>query len=253
MDTPTNSNSIIERIAAEHIQPKKAWGFWVGNAALWAVGTVMVFVGAIATAIAIHMVRTQDWGLFSQGSGNLAEFAIKSLPYFWIIIFVLFILLAELVLRHTKRGYRWTIGMLVPSVIGISIMVGYCAYALGLGKTIDTSLEEHVGVYGRLLVPRHSAWIAPDHGRLAGKVIGLDTSARFTIITIDGQQWLVEAGSADFVDDDDVLAVNVRVRMIGHVTASHGFRADVVLIQPDDEPFGRPGLHSRPPLPRERE
>lgn len=246
MSKDTN-NTILDRIAEENISPIPRWKLVMKNILMWVFGILALFVGSLAFAVILYMVSENEWGLYSENKSNPASFILTTLPYFWILLVIIFTLAARLYIRHTKKGYKFSVPLVAGGSIGASILLGSVFYFTGLGNIIDKTFEEQVPLYARYLSPHHRPWLHPEEGLLAGKIIEIEEN-EIIIIDIDDEEWdvvLVE----DAEDDYEELELYMFIRMIGETVDDHVFEAEHILLKPRDKRHPRWFIPAPPPPP----
>ena len=100
------SKNILDKIKENKITPKPKWQFRLEQVGIWALAVLSLIIGAKAFAVIIFRLVNNDWEIREHLGRSLLNHALLTLPYLWIIVMVLFILLAYYNARHTKKGYR---------------------------------------------------------------------------------------------------------------------------------------------------
>ena len=134
------SQKIINRIKQEGIEPTPKWEFVLKNSFFWGAFGLAVIIGALSFSIIFHTLLNNDWDLHMQLSGGLTKFIIITLPYFWLILLTLFIVIAYINIRNTKKAYKYSLSMIIGGVILASFLLGITFYNLGLASSIDRNL-----------------------------------------------------------------------------------------------------------------
>lgn len=240
------TKNVLEEIEEKQIEPKAAWMFRARNIGVWVLGIVSIVFGAVAVATSIHILDGNDVLFFAQARGANPRFLFTSLPYIWIVVFVLFILLAQYEIRHTKKAYKIPLWQLVLGVLGASVVLGAVLHFTGVGKAIDYALEERSENYGRFLAPRHRGWVSPEDGVIGGKIIELSNGKMLEIETIEGDVWDLDISNADV---KGTIEENRLIHAIGEKTGNNSFVAEKVMVQKAGRPFGQSGKQPpRPPV-----
>lgn len=225
------SKQVLETLQEKNIVPKPRWQFLLHDWVVWAGGIVTLLVGSLAVSVILFMIKTEDWDLYQYVSDSLLEFVLASLPYFWIIVFALFVALADYYFKHTKRGYRYR---LIPVIIGsivLSSLIGLLLFQAGLGQRINQVFVDRVPFYSEFVYKKQQEWVQPDMGRLAGEIISVD-EASFVLRDFMGNAWAVTyvAGTLPRTPTP-----GTRVKMGGTVTAAGEFVAEKVRLWPDEQ------------------
>jgi len=184
------------------------------NIAIWSVVAVSIFVGSLSSAVLIFMIRYNDWGLLPYVSGHKLRFLLTGLPYFWLLSIILLAVVGFYNLKHTKKGYRYSVLIVVAVTVGGSILLGAVFHSVGWGQAIDNKLSDSVPLYRDHLDPRRQLWNSADRGFLAGTIITFGSGQVFTLRSVDGLEWQVEYSRARIIGPTE-LEVDMPVKIIG--------------------------------------
>jgi len=138
--------NILDQIKKAHIRPKPKWEFLLKNYAIWAIFGIGVFIGSLATSVIIFMINHTN---YVADEGFLNQVLIN-LPYFWFVILAIFIMAAMYNLKHTKKGYKYSIVVVVLISVVISLILGTAVYAVGGGEKLEDTFYKKVPVYKKI-------------------------------------------------------------------------------------------------------
>lgn len=133
-------NKIIERIDAQKIRPLPRWRFVFWRVLFWTFAILSVTVGGLAVGSLILLFADYRAHGLLRVSHGLFEFLIP-MPYAWLIIFIIFILIARVSIRHTPKGYRYQLIAVLPFSIILSVFLGIIFYTAGISKLTHDSLN----------------------------------------------------------------------------------------------------------------
>ena len=218
---------ILEKIEKRHLKPKPKWNFVMKNYMVWAIATVSIFIGSLASAVMIFMIRNNDWELLPYISGSKLGYLLASLPYFWLLSIIVLVAVAFYNLKHTKKGYRYPVMIVIIVTVGSSVLLGGVFHAVGWGQAIDNELSENVSLYRDHLDPRRRMWSQAEGGFLAGTIIVLDNEQIFTMRSINGEEWQILYAEARIVGPKD-LQINIPVKVIGKKQAEYMIKAELI-------------------------
>ena len=162
MEDKNICDEVFEKIKASHIKPKPRWECLLKNYIFWGLFVLSLIVGALAVSVIIFMVQNDDWDLHEKLSGDLLNFIFATLPYFWLIVMVAFITIADYYIRHTRTGYRYNLMLIIVISIGSSAMLGAMAHSAGLGRIIVDVMSAKIPLYENLNFNRAKMWIQPE-------------------------------------------------------------------------------------------
>jgi hypothetical protein len=217
------SQKVLEEIKSKKIEPTARWRFLLQDYFLWAILAVSIAIGSFASSVIIFMINNNDWEIYEK-SGSLFNFIISTLPYFWLLILVLIIFLAEYNLRHTKRGYRFEMISIIISSVALSVIFGSALYKFGFGQELERLTAEKMPFYEMLTGHRQQIWDQPDRGLLAGEVVLINKNGQFDLIDLVEKKWHVIGGDIEFRRAEPIM-IGHWVRIVGEKINNDIFEA----------------------------
>jgi len=209
------ASKVMHRIEEEHIEPVPGWRFTVPNVILWFAWVVSIIVGSISVAAGIFVVANAGWDYYSTTHDTFLVFFVESLPYFWLIVMTLFILLAYENIRHTKRGYRFHITSILILSIGVSLAGGSILYFSGVGHVFDQHVAATLPFRTPVIEYQKKLWENPDRGLLAGEINMISEDAQwFTMNTFGGERWKIYTEEL-YEEDFNIIAEYPEIRVLG--------------------------------------
>ena len=188
---------IQEKISSGELKPEARWKFLLHDYVIWAVGLVSLLIGALSVAVIIYLLGDHDWTLYKMAHENFFFQVLTIVPYFWIIILIIFGAVAYYNVRHTKRGYKFHSYWIILASVGFSLLLGSIIYATGLGAKIDDTLYSHLKPYRQVIMHKADMWQRPGQGRLAGKILEILEDDELLLVTFEGREWLVDVSDAE--------------------------------------------------------
>ncbi len=209
------ANKVLERIDQEHVAPRPRWQFATRNIAFWVLWVFSILLGAGAVAATIFVIANAGWEYSPATHEFFPGFVFGSLPYLWISVLAVMIILGYENFRHTKWGYRTPlIGIVGISVVG-SLLAGLLLYQFGIGQAVDEQIGGRLPFHHSVMSKQRITWMSPDRGLLAGEVMSVtqDASA-MSLRGYDGKMWNV---SLDLLTppEREILLRFKDVRVIG--------------------------------------
>lgn len=195
-DAQVIARSVLERIERECIAPRPRWHFLVQESVIISLGICSVLVGSLAVAGMLFEMRNTWWNFYTATHATFFDFVLDSLPYAWGIALLLFACTAYLSVRHTKRGYRYPVHIIVGSSVLVSGVAGVCIYVAGIGSFVDEKVGHFVPFHVSLVDHEKKMWHALEKGRMAGVVR--------EISTVEPVVWI-----------ENIEGIPVRIDMVG--------------------------------------
>jgi hypothetical protein len=247
------SQNIIQAIQERHITPKPRWTFAVKHVGVWTAGASAIVIGGLATSVMMTYLWDEDWRTIAQMEGG-SRTILLAIPYFWIACLIGFLVLAHYALKHTKHGYRYAIPVLAIATVVLSGILGCLFTIAGLGKLIDTQLENRVPMYARFGHPRAFIWNQPERGMIGGRIIMIVDERTFLLQDPQSHVWrvrIVNPNQASPMPED----ISSKVRCLGERIAEQEFAAIRIFSGKFQPPFPifTPRERIFPSAPYERE
>lgn len=223
-----SSKKVLDKIDREKITPKPKWQFRLEQVGLWLLAVVSVLIGSNAVAAIIFRMVNNDWDALRFLERSPIAHSLATIPYVWLVLLGLFILLAYYNTRHTKKGYRYsTYGIVIGSILA-SIIVGTFLYAVGFGPRVHTFMERMPGME-KMMHSREEIWMHPENGFIAGEITGiLSGVGAFEIRDLKNEQWVIRPVKV-YIDPQTVVEVGSMVRIVGQIYEPPIFEATKIL------------------------
>lgn len=125
------SDSIIDKIQEEKIQPIPHWVFACRNTCLWLLSIVTTATGAFAINIMLFAYTSSTFDMFDHASHTPQEHILSLLPYFWLTVGSVATICAITSLRKTDRGYRVGITHACIISLTLSLLMGLAIHVSG--------------------------------------------------------------------------------------------------------------------------
>jgi hypothetical protein len=221
-NTPNNKknlkDTLLNKIESENVQPRSRMFFRSRECVIWALWLVSVVVGGLAVAISVFVVTHRQYGIYEATHENWFTFMVEVLPFIWVIVFGLMAFLAVYNIKHTKRGYRYSIVTVLASSIVLSFAGGSALQFFGLGYSIDAILGDQMPMYMSQEKIEHQLWQQPAEGRLIGRQVAATVATSSVVVFQDttDSRWRIEVQEL-LPADIQLLASGENVRLLGQV------------------------------------
>ena len=111
----------------------------------WFMSFVTALFGAIAVAVVLERISTYQIRPVVREPESISVF-IQTLPYLWLGMFALLIVVAWFNIHKTARAYKLRNITLILSVLSASLLFGVILFAFGIGQQVDERSRERVPV-----------------------------------------------------------------------------------------------------------
>ncbi|MFH1611589.1 MAG: hypothetical protein ABIA83_03235 [Patescibacteria group bacterium] len=189
-----SSQTILDELEKKDIKQIPRWIFITKNVAFWIFWIVfVVFGGSLAVCSVIFHIQFSGWEYYPITHGSLGTFLIDAVPYVWIALFLIFLVVGYENIRHTKRGYRYAFSAVIALSLFASITGGSFLYILGTGRFIDEHIGAHIPFDRKPPGLNKELWDGSEKGLLAGTILSVNQdSGQFTLQEFNNSQWVVD-------------------------------------------------------------
>ena len=210
------TNKILERIDDDQIVPLPRWRFIFLRISFWLLAVISLIFGSLAVGATLFLfIDYHRHGLFAVPR-DMTDFLLMT-PFIWIIVFVLFIAVARISIKHTKKGYRYSLRTIVSVSIILSLIFGFILNFVGIGKTTNEFFNK-ILIYNFATHNSRNIWDRPVAGRLAGVILSVQGKNNFSIRDFNGHIWQVRLSTSK--NDSFVPKINSTVRISGLLESS---------------------------------
>jgi hypothetical protein len=223
-----DSQKILEKIKEKKIKPTPKWHFLLKNYFIWAAFAISVLIGSLSFSVMLYILTDSNWGIYKYLDKNFAEYLLLSLPYFWILFIIAFILLSYYNYKHTKKGYKYASYLVIILSVVISFVFGGTLFAFGLGEKIDQVLSNNIPYYQQKIIEdKIEKWHHPEKGLLIGTVEKAISDEEVIVKDFEKKEWKVKLEEKI---PKEILEkrINQEIRMIGKKQGEEGFAAKAI-------------------------
>ncbi len=213
--------SVFDRIETECVKPRSKWYFVFKNELFWGTGLLCIIIGSISVAAGLFAVSYMEFDYYSVTHDSLISFLLDTLPLMWVACLIAFMVLGYVQIRHTRRGYKYSLIIIVGSTFALSIAGGTVLHAYGFGALLERAVGSSIPFHKSAFIDREQIWQKVERGVIAGEVIFIEhDNSSFVLKDLSGRSWLIE--STDLLEMDiDILREEKMVRVIGLPTELH--------------------------------
>lgn len=222
-----NPDSIVKEIKEKHIQPIPRSRIVLFRRLMWSIGIIVTLVGALAFAKVIAGLLAAGWESWDYTFPTFRSFFFSIMPVAWILLIVVFSIIASILFQKTEGGYRYKRIVVILSSISISFILAIVILTVGAYTNANNFFTSGI------LLKEARIWSNPDEGRLFGSIESRSDGG-IIIKDIYGQLWIIDTRyllpvSQEVSSEEDV------VRIIGIETDNNVFLACQILAFEDGE------------------
>lgn len=221
------SKKILQKIKEKGIKPHSKEYFFFIKFIIWTLFSLSFLFGIFASSMAIFQFTHADWDLYHRFKYSLFEFVLLAIPYFWLIILIIFSGFSYYYFRRTDKGYKYNALLIVSLCIILSILGGGVINKIGFSEKLENIFQEKCPFYGRMNFCGHRMWIDPEQGLLAGKIIKIKSVKEIELKDLHGNKWTIDISDA-FWRGWLKPEVGIQIKLIGKMIGKSHFIAEEV-------------------------
>jgi len=215
---PTIKSSVLSRIACEQICPRARMWFRCREGLWWLGWITTIAAAAVAVAVSFFVVSHRAYSLYEVTHDTFLGFMIDVLPWLWVGIFLVSALGAYVYVRNTKRGYRYSLWLIVGVSVSVSVVCGLALHWWGMSLAFDRLAGYYMpGWYHSQDQLEERFWQQPAAGRLLVRVlVNAESEGVITVVDVEGATWELNTSEL-FAEDIALLRSGQQVRVLGFV------------------------------------
>jgi len=218
-----NSDELIEKLKQRNLKPKPVWHFSLQTAFYWFLFLMSVILGALAFSIILYSIQQVDFGLVAHMSHSGLEFLLGLAPFFWIISLIIFLFVAMVGIRKSKKGYKVSYTKIIAFSASFSILAGTLFFIGGGGEWLDNAFSSRVSLYEGVQTKKIELWSKPENGHLAGTITDIG-EAKIELIDFNNQVWKIDLEKAN-IPNSVQIEEGEKIKIIGEIISPNTFLA----------------------------
>lgn len=220
------SDKILNKISRKEIKPIPRGFFVLKNYGFWLLAFLFVVIGSLSVSLLSYNIISKDWDIYGRLNESLLGFIISSLPYLWILVSIISIIIVVFNLEHSKNGYRYSPLKFILLSLTISIVLGLAGYGLGLGQKLDDTIGKIFPTYSTVEAQKQRTWNQPSKGLFSGKILSTEKDI-FRLEDFSGKVWTVNYSGA-IVKGNSMIQAGSQVKVIGTISDQNNIDASEI-------------------------
>lgn len=209
------SKKVLDNINTNKLKPIPKYVFALRDIVVAISAILFVLLGIISVSLIAFNIFNQDWDIYKNLNESFVAYLILYIPYLWIILSIIFIIITILNIKKSKNGYKYSsIGVILACII-IPIIAGLVVNESGLGSFIDEYLGTRLSGYKTVEDKKNDIWNQPENGLLSGEIVSV-ADETIIIKTNDTMSWTVEYSQANIKGNANI-EIGTKIKLIGIV------------------------------------
>lgn len=216
-------DKISKQIQEEEIKQTPKWYFILKNTRIWGGFLLSVIVGAMAFSVILFSIQQSDFELLNHVKHSKLESILVFLPFFWIVILILFSVFAFYSIRSSKKAYKYSLTSLLGLSTFLSILIGTLFFISGGAQQLEQSFANKVEAYNSLQEKKLQIWMNPTEGMLAGKILKTENDTIY-LKDFSNKEWKINFKDI-FIPPILELETGEEIKLVGTLKSNSLFIA----------------------------
>ena len=221
------SKKVLEKIEKENIKPIGRWSFVLKNSFLWSLFGLNILFGSLGLAISIYLFESSDILNLILSVNDFLGVLVLAIPTVWVLLTVIFLVVAYLNFRYTERGYTLSFKKIFLINTLAILILGSILHISGVSERLNRVFSESFSTYDITLDPRYKIWSSPETGYLAGTILSV-SEASIELEDLDGNIWSIDISEAK-VRRAVGLIEGEKIKIVGNEVDKNTFQALEIL------------------------
>lgn len=222
MNTDDLKQQIISEIKDRNIAPTPRWRFVCKEYGIWLLLLITLGFAGLALGELLYVIHMGDVVYYEYIGVSTS---VIWLGVGWLVISGVLLWLAYYHLECTKRGYRYSLMLVVSGVFTTTFILGAVFYVLGINAAFDVQLAEHMPLYKNMHQEGRAYWMKPQQGRLIGVVKEHRGWGELHVVDRYGEVWHVKLPNYQEVRKLGALSPNQELQLLGVSYEGNIFKA----------------------------
>ncbi len=221
-----NSDKLISTMKNQNLKPIPKWRFSLKGMAIGLTIFVSVIVGGLAFSIILFSIQQLGFDLVTHMSHSKIEFLLGLLPFLWLGILLVFLILGVVSIRNSKKGYKFSPTKLLLINSAFSILVGTLFFIGGGAQWLENTFAVKIELYESINEKKILMWSMPEEGYLSGTIESVNENT-LALVDFNKERWTVDYQQS-FIPPSVLLEEGEKIKLKGTKTAANYFQANEV-------------------------
>ena len=208
------------------MKPIPRWRFTLKNALTWSVFIISALFGALAFSVILFAIQQLDFDLVAHMSHSRFELLLGLMPFFWIVTLIIFLVMAMISIKNSKKGYKFSAPKVMAFSISLSILSGTLFFIAGGGKWLERAFAVNVSLYESIQEKKTKLWMLPEEGYLSGTIESA-TEDSIYLKDFNGDLWTILHREAD-ISPSVSMKEGETLKIIGTMLSESRFQAEKI-------------------------
>src|SRR6056297_823060 len=218
------SQKVWQQISENEVEPLPKWRWQLKELLNWGMFFLSVLLGSISVSIILLELFSADWQFYTNVTNSFFTYLFSVLPYFWIILLIVMVIIAYYRFFQTKKGYRFTgLRVLVFSLL-LSFAIGLFLYFANVSFWLYDVTNPYIPKPAVYHIHKYQVWQKVNDGFLAGKVVDFLDNKHLKLRDFENNIWKVNCLNAKMYNME-MIYLGKFIKILGEKVSDDLFQA----------------------------
>ncbi len=221
-----NSDRLISKMKNQNLKPIPKWRFTLKGMTIGFTLLVSVIIGGLAFSVILFSIQQLGFDLISHMSHSKIEFLLGLLPFLWIVLLIVFLVIGMISIKNSKKGYKFSPSKLLIINTAFSILLGTLFFIGGGAQWLENVFAVEIELYESVREKKINMWSMPEDGYLSGTIESVNEET-LNLVDFKNKRWTIDYQQAH-IPPVVLLEEGEVVKLRGKIGSADHFLADEV-------------------------
>lgn len=232
-----NSDKLIHTMKNQNLKPIPKWRFSLKGMVIGFTIFISVILGGLAFSIILFSIQQLGFDLITHMSHSKIEFLLGLLPFLWIGILIVFLILGMISIKNSRKGYKFSPSRLLLINSAFSILFGTLFFIGGGAQWLENTFAVKLELYESVNEKKIQMWSLPEEGYLSGTIESIDEKT-LLLVDFSKKKWTIDYQQS-FIPPSVLLEEGEMIKLKGKMVSSEYFHADEMRPWGGNRGFGK--------------
>ena len=207
----------------QNIKPIPKWRFTLNRFLIGLAIIISIGIGGLAFSIILFSIQQLGFDLITHMTHSTVEFLLGLLPFIWIILLIIFLVLGMVRIKNSRKGYKLSPARLLAYNTSFSILFGVLFFISGGAQWFEHVFDVNVSSYESVREKKVNMWSMPEKGYLSGTIESI-TDNSLILRDFSNKRWVIDFKDAKIPAVLD-MEEGSEIKLFGQMISKTEFKA----------------------------
>jgi hypothetical protein len=218
-----NSETLISKMKDQNLKPIPKWRFTLKGLTISVTLLVSVILGGLAFSVVLFSIQQLGFDLISHMSHSKIEFLLGLLPFLWIVLLIVFLIIGMISIKNSWKGYKFSPSKLLIINAAFSILLGTLFFIGGGAQWLENTFAVEIEFYESIQEKKMNMWSMPEDGFLSGTIESVNDGS-LELVDFNNKKWTIDYQEANIppvvlLEEGEVIKLRGKMSSVDHFLA----------------------------------